>query len=153
MTRVENATEIDSPPSTVWHVLTDPSYIPKLYPNIITVEMNPPGQVVRGQKGRLLGKVGPVTIEMLIEFTRVETESCLASRTVPGGVFRSFDQIVTLTSLGFRTTVKARFDYEFSPEFAKKVPDVALLERLVSDDLHVYLRNLKDICELLSLEV
>jgi hypothetical protein len=151
MPRVENVTEIDSPPSTVWRVLTDSSYIPKLYSNIITVEMNPPGRVVRGQKGRLLGKVGPVTIEMLIEFTRVETESCLASRTFPGGVFRSFEQIVTLTPMGFRTTVKARFDYVLSPEFAKKVPDVALLERLVIDDLRAYSRNLKDICELLSL--
>jgi len=66
-----------------------------------------------------------------------------ASRTVPGGVFRSFEQIVTLTPMGFRTTVKARFDYELSPEFAKKVPDVALLERLVIDDLRAYSRNLK----------
>ena len=151
MARIENVTEIDSPSSTVWHVLTDLSYLPKLYSNVITVEMNPPGPAAPGQKVRILGKVGSIKIEIFIEFMRVEMESCLVSRAVPGGVFSSFEQTVTLTPAGFRTVAKIRFDYELSAAYEAKVPDVGLLERLAAGNLRNYSLNLKEICELMSM--
>jgi Polyketide cyclase / dehydrase and lipid transport len=151
MTRIEDVTDIDSSSATVWHVLTDLSYLPKLYSNVITVEMHPPGPAAIGQRVTILGKVGPMKIEIFIEFTRVDTQACLVSRAVPGGVFKSFEQTIVLTPVVFRTTAKIRFDYELSPAYEAKVPDVALLERLAGDNLRAYSRNLKEICELMPL--
>ena len=149
--RVEDVHEIDSSSATVWHVITDLSYLPRLYSNVITVEMHPQGPATVGQRVTILGKVGPIKIEIFIEFTRVETQSCLVSRGLPGGVFKSFEQTIMLTPVAFRTTAKIRFDYELSPAYTAKVPDVALLERLAADNLRTYSRNLKEICELMPL--
>jgi hypothetical protein len=151
MPQIEDVIDIDSSSSTVWHVLTDLSYLPQLYSNVITVEMNPPGPAAPGQKVRILGKVGPMKIEIFIEFTRVETQSCLVSRATPGGAFSSFEQTVTLTPVVFRTTAKIRFEYELSPAYIAKVPDVALLERLARDNLRGYSQKMKEICELMPL--
>jgi len=151
VTHLEGSTEIDAPRWSVWSVITDPSYLPKLYLDAITVELDPPGPIRLGQKCRILGKVGSMRVEVPIQFSRVEPEACLAHKSVPGGVFRTWDQTVSLKAVGLRTAAKAEFEYELSPEYSSKVADVQTWQRVVADNLLGYLPRVKEICELLSL--
>ncbi len=100
MTRVEDIIEIESPASTVWAVLTDPSYLPKLYPDVITSEAIPPGKLALGSKVEVLARLGKVRVEVYVEVTRADPEVCFATRQSPGGLFKSFDQLVFLEGDG-----------------------------------------------------
>jgi uncharacterized membrane protein len=153
MTRVEDTVEVDAPSGTIWNVLTDPSYLPKLYAYILTVESDPPGRTVHGQRCSLVGRIGTRKIKIIIQFTAVDLERRLVSRHVPGALFGSFEHIVTLTPDAMRTQVKTEFEYSLSPEYVQKVPDAAMLERMVNESFRAYARNLKEICELLPLPV
>jgi len=151
MPRVEKEIEIESPPGTVWNVLTDPTYLPKLYPNIVTLQTNPPGRAVPGQRADLVARVGGAKIRVLIQFITVDPQNRLVSRAVPGGLFSAFEHIVTLTSDGLRTKARISFDFTIAPEYLSKVPDPALLARNLGENLQLYGPNLKDICELMPL--
>jgi carbon monoxide dehydrogenase subunit G len=149
--KVEDAFEIDAPRWTVWKVLVDPSYIPKLFPEIITAEMDPPGEIKLGSRSKVYGKIGKIRFEIYLEFPRVDTEACLISRQLPGGLFRAFSQVVVIEALDLRTRVRTSFEFALVPEYAAQVTDVALFEQTVTNNLHAYARNLKEICELLPL--
>jgi carbon monoxide dehydrogenase subunit G len=151
VTRVEKLIEIDAPSRTIWAVLTDPSYLPKLYPDIVTVEADPPGRTAPGQICTLTGRVGTSKIKVAVQFTTVNPEVRLVSKGVPGGLFASFEHTITLEPMGPRTMTNATFDYSLSPQYLEKVPDPMLLEHVVEDNLRIYIRNLKEICELLPL--
>lgn len=132
-------------------MITGPFYLPKLYMNAIAVELDPPGQVKLGQTCKILGKMGNTRVLVPIQFTRVEPETCLAHKSVPGGVFTIWDQTVTLTAMGLSTTVRAEFGYELALDYASKVADVQTWQRVAADNLLGYLPRVKGICELLSL--
>ncbi len=136
--KAEDAFEIDSPRWTVWKVLVDPSYIPKLFPEIITVEMDPPGEIRVGSKAKVYGKIGKIRFEIHLEFPRVDTEACLMSRQLPGGLFRAFSQAVYLEAVGMTTRVRTSFEFALDPEYAAKVTDVSLFEQTVTNNLHAY---------------
>jgi len=151
MTHLEGSILVDSPRWSVWEVMTDPSYLPKLYMDAITVELDPPGRVVLGQKCKILGKIGNIRVEVPIQFTRVDKEACLASKSIPGGLFTIWDQTINIRANGLRTNAQASFEYELSPAYAPKVADAETMARVVSDNLLGYLPRLKEICELLSM--
>ena len=68
MVRVQSTFLVDARPEAVWEVLTDANYIPKLYPDLLDIVVDPPGRAVVGQTRSLNGRVG----KRLIEFrTRV----------------------------------------------------------------------------------
>ena len=52
MPRVQVTLLVDARPEAVWEVLTDPNYVPKLYPDILNVVVEPP-------EGRRLDSGGP----------------------------------------------------------------------------------------------
>jgi len=151
MTELEDAVEILSPPETVWKVLSEPTFLPKLYNDAVTVEVDPPGPAVAGQKIKILARVAGVRVVVTAKFTRVDDKSCLESKVVPGGLFSAFDHRVNLKVLGWGTEARIAFRYEVAPEYASKVPDLALLERALSENFKTYSKNLKDISELLPL--
>lgn len=151
MTRVEDSVEIDAPPRTVWNVLTDASYIVKLYPDVVTVEAEPPGPIVVGSRTKVVGKMGNIRVDVFVECTRADPESCFASRQRPGGLFSAFSQTVVLNGEGPRTRARVAFDYQLVREYAETITQEELVDARVADNLRRYTRNLKEICELLPL--
>jgi len=57
MPRVEQTVDISASPETVWFFLSDPTYTPKLVPDMISNEAEPAGPAVEGQKTRGILKV------------------------------------------------------------------------------------------------
>jgi carbon monoxide dehydrogenase subunit G len=151
MARIEEVVEVDTPVSTVWNVLSEPSYLPKLYPAVVTVQADPPGPASPGQRYDLLQRVGSMRLRAVTQVSSVVPESRLVTTGLPGGLFASFRHTVTLIPNGLRTRVKVEFEYTISPEYLAKVPPGAKLEATVDANLRGYTRNLKEICELLPL--
>jgi carbon monoxide dehydrogenase subunit G len=143
--------EINAPSSAVWSVLKDSSYIPKLYPDVISVESDPPGVTTVGTKYHILGKAGRRKLEIFAETVEFVEEKKAVTKNNPGGLFKSFFSVVELEQNGTETTVKISFEYELSMGYLGKIFNLVVLERLVMDNLKAYTRNLKDFSELLAL--
>lgn len=143
--------EVFAPIKTVWNVLMEPAYIPKLYPNVITCEVDPPGRNRLGQKFHIVGRAGKRKVEIFSETVELVEEKRAVNKQLPGGLFKSFNQVVTIEDKGMGTMVHTTFEYELSMGYIGKIFNLVLLERLVTDNLKVYNSALKDICELIPL--
>lgn len=145
-------TDVRAPVTNVWEVLMDSSYIPKLYPDVLTASVDPPGKNRVGQRFHIVAKAGRRKLEIFAETREVVERKKVVTRQTPGGLFASFDSTIELDPQGESTKVLTTFDYELSMGYLGKIFNMVLLERLVSDNLKAYATNLKEICELLPLE-
>ena len=146
---VESITEVDAPVATVWDVLTNPAYTPKIYPDILFSTAEPSGPSVVGQKVHLVGKVGRRKLELFAEVMEVVKEKKLVTVNKPGRIFRSYKSIFLLEPRAKGTIVRAKFDYELNLGGLGKVFNVIVLERLMKDNMKGFSKNLKEICELI----
>lgn len=147
----KSSAEIDSPRWTVWSILTDVSYVPKLYTNAITVDVSPPGPLAVGTKCTIVGKIGSVQVVVPTQYTTVDREVRLVSKVLPGSMFRAFTQAFDLVALGLKTRVDATFEYDVAPESLGRVADAQTLDAVIKENLGGYLPRLKEICELIPL--
>ncbi len=151
MTRVESTVEIDAPLEAVWDVLTDTSYIIKLFRDAVSVTVDPPGRAEAGQKHNIVGKAGRRRVEILLEVTEVVPKTTFATKQQPGGLFRTFRQQTTLVPHGRKTEARTVFDYELARGYIGKALSLILVQRLVKDNLRSYSLALKELSELLPL--
>jgi hypothetical protein len=147
---VSVVSEVHAPVKKVWEVLLEPAYIPRLYPDVLTVTVDPPGKTVVGQRFHMVGKAGRRKLEIFAETIELVPEEKTLTRQRPGGLFKEFEATIKLEPKGKSTIVETDFRYELSMGYLGKVFNMLLLERLVGDNLRSYARNLKEICELLS---
>lgn len=151
MTRIESVVEIEAPVSAVWDILTDTSYIVKLFRDAVSVTADPPGRSVLGQKYHLTGKAGRRRVEFFLEVVELVPQSTVVTRQRPGGLFKTFMQKTVLEDKAGRTRAHTVFDYELALGYMGKVLNVVLVERLVRDNLTAYSHTLKEFSELLPL--
>ncbi|MDG6925901.1 MAG: hypothetical protein JRN09_05060 [Nitrososphaerota archaeon] len=136
---------------SVWRILSDASYAPKLYRDAIGISLDPPGPVAVGQKCTIYGSVGGMKVDSTIEYTRVEKERALASRAVPGGMLSVFDQEFILVPGAWNTMVRITISYEVAPGFASKMPDTKMMSTSLLESFRSFSRNLKELSELMPL--
>jgi carbon monoxide dehydrogenase subunit G len=151
MQKIEHIIEITASPDAVWEILTDSSYLPKLYPDALSTQVDPPGRSHVGQMYTTLSRVGRRKVEVLSELTQLEPKSKLVTRSRQGGIFKFFEQSVTMQPSGSGTRVRMTFEYEYAMGLVGKVLNAVLIERLLRDNLDAYAANLKEICELLPM--
>jgi carbon monoxide dehydrogenase subunit G len=133
----------------IWDILTDPAYLPKLYPNVITIETDRPGRNLVGTKTHLVLMAGRRRMEVFAETVELVTERKMRIRNRPGGLFASFESVIFLEPKGDSTELRMSFDYELSMGYLGKLFNLIMMERLVTDNLKSYMRNLKEISELI----
>lgn len=148
MQTVEHIIEIAAHPDVVWGVLTDPSYLPKLYPDALSTQIDPPGRSFVGQRYTTVGRVGRRRVTILSEVVELEPGKRLVTNSRQGSIFKSFRQVVTMAPAGKGTKVRMTFDYEYTIGIVGKVLNAVLIERLVRDNMRAYSRHLREICEL-----
>jgi hypothetical protein len=153
MTKVQLIFEVHASGPVVWNVLVDPLYLSKLYPDVLSAEVEPPGRNFVGQKTHMIARAGRRRIEIYGETVELVTEKKIVSRNRPGGLFKSFESVIMLRPKGTGTEVMASFEYELSMGYLGRVFNVVMLERSVTDNLTAYSRNLKEFCELVPLPV
>jgi carbon monoxide dehydrogenase subunit G len=149
--KVHSVVEIAATPETVYATLTNTSYIIKIFRDAVSVDIDPPGNSVVGQRYHLVGKAGRRKLDIYLEVAELVPNRKVITVQRPGGLFKSFESAIVLDAEGEGTSVLTSFDYELSMGYLGKVFNMVLLERLVSDNLKAYSRNLKEICELLPL--
>jgi len=129
----------------------DAAYTPKLYPDVISLEMNPPGPNRVGQAFHSVVKAGKRKLDIFAETTEIVTEKRVVTRERPGALFETYERVVLLEPKGTGTEVTVNFDFRLSMGYVGKVLNPLVLERLVRDNLKSYAHNLKEISELLPL--
>ena len=151
MTKIEMVSVMHASAASIWDILMDSSYVPQLFPDVIGLEVDPPGRNFVGQKFHIIGKAGRRKLDIFAETTELVTEKKVVTRNRPGGLFTFAQHMVLLEPRGAVTEVKTSFQYELSMGYLGKVFNMVILERLVSDNLKAYTSNLKEICELIPI--
>jgi carbon monoxide dehydrogenase subunit G len=148
MGRVEQTVEISAPPETVWSILSDPTSIPKLIPDVISNEVDPAGPLVLGQKAHLTGKMAGRKVEFFSEATEVVPNKKLVITQRPGGLFKAFSNTVALQPTKKGSRVTQTFQYQVSMGYLGKALSSLVVNRFVNKNARAYLKNLKEIAEL-----
>jgi uncharacterized protein YndB with AHSA1/START domain len=148
MPRVQATFLVEAKPEAVWSVLTNPNFIPKLYPDILNAVASPPGAAVVGQWRTMSGRLG----QRLFEFRTKVEELVPMKRFViggrRGGAFESFRQVMELTSVKEGTMVSGLFEFTVSQDYFGPQFDITLLNQAASLNEENYMMNLKELAEL-----
>jgi hypothetical protein len=146
--RVDSVVEVIAPLETVWSVLTDPTYITRLYPDAISTQVEPAGTFAPGQTHQIVGRAGRRRLEILTLVTEIEPQKKIVIVNRPGGLFKAFEEKFAISPTGNGIEVRASFEFELSTEYMGEVFNLPVLEGRVGDNFRTYTKNLKDLCEL-----
>lgn len=148
MPSIEQSVEISATPETVWSILGDPSKVPKLVPDIISNEVDPPGTVTVGQKGHAIGKMAGRRTEFFTEVSEAVPNKKLVIKQRPGGLFTEFMSAVTLEPSKKGTRASQVMRYETSMGYLGKAISTIVANRFIKKNVKAYLSNLKELAEL-----
>ncbi len=148
MASVEQTLDISAPPETVWGILADPSFVPKLVPAILTNEVDPPGMATLGQKGHTVGKLAGRRVEFFTEVTEIVPNKKLVLTQRPGGLFKAFSNTLTIEPSKKGTRATQKFWYEPSMGYLGKALSSILVNRTIKKNAKAFLTNLKEVAEL-----
>ena len=87
-------------------------------------------------------------MEVFAETVELVSEKTMRIRNRPGGLFASFESAIFLKPKGDHAELRMSFEYELSMGYLGKLFNMVMMERLMLDNLRSYLRNPKEICEL-----
>ncbi len=151
MPTFERSIEIAASPETVWNIGADPTLIPKVFPDVISVSAEPPGMAQVGQKVTVTAKIAGRRVEVTTETTEVVPNKKLVIKQVPGGLMKTFVSTYTFepTKKGTRATSKA--EYEASAGYLGKFLSVLVVNRTVKKNLEASMKNVKELAELKEL--
>lgn len=139
---------VEAKPEAVWAVLTDANYIPKLYPDMLNIRVEPPGHARVGQYRTLSGRAG----RRLIEFKTKVTELVPFKRFVitgrRGGALETFSEVIELEENEEGTIVSALFDFKVSEAYFGPGFDIMALTQAAKLNQELYIKNLKELSEL-----
>jgi len=148
MPNVEQTVEISASPETVWGILANPAMVPKLIPDVVSNESDPPGMVSVGQKGHAIGKMVGRRVEFFTEVTEVQPNRKLVITQRPGGLFTTFSETVNLEPSKKGTRATQRLQYDVSMGYLGKALSVLVAKRVINKNAKAYLANLKELAEL-----
>ena len=145
---ITKTVSIRASPEIVWEVLADPHYVPRLYPDMLNIRLDPEGRVTPGQWRTLTGRAAKRLIEFKTKVTEVVPLKRLVIEGRRGGAFETFSQIVELTETGTGTDVKVEFRFKVSSAYFGIGFDPLALELMAEANQRVYVKNLKELSEL-----
>ncbi len=148
MPTIEQTVDVAAPVETVWSIVTDPTLLPKLVPDIISNESDPPGMVHVGQKGHAVGKIAGRRTEFFSEVTEVVPNKRVVISQRPGGLFKTFSSTVTLEPSKKGTRASQKFQYEASMGYLGKALSALLVNRTINKNAKAFLVNAKELAEL-----
>ncbi len=148
MPTIEQSIEIAASPQTVWSIVSDPSMTPKIFPDVVSAKVEPPGPASVGQKSTLVVKVGGRRSEGTFETTEVVANQKLSVRQVSGSVLKKYESATSLTPTKRGTRVTGTIEFEAAAGFIGKILSVAVINRTVRKNVTASLKNIKELAEL-----
>ncbi len=151
MPTVDQTVDVAAPVETVWSIITDPSLLPKLVPDIITNTVEPPGTATVGQKGHAVGKIGGRRAEFFSEVTELVPNKKAVITQRPGGLFKTFSSTILLEPSKKGTRVTQNLQFEASMGYLGKALTTLFVNRTIRKNARAFSTNLKELAELKEL--
>jgi carbon monoxide dehydrogenase subunit G len=151
MPSLEQSLDVAASPETVWSILADPAFVPKLYPDIISAIPSQPGMVKIGSVVAITAKINGRKVSTTTEVVELEDNRRLVIKQLPGGVLKKYLSTTTLEPNKKGTKVSQKVEYEASAGYLGKVLSVLVVNRAVRKNIVESLKNLKEISELKEL--
>lgn len=148
MAKVNRVLVVTAPIKTVWAILDEPRYIPKLYPDVLEIRVDPEGPVVVGQKRTITARMGTRSVELHTKVAEAIPEKKLVLVQGEGGGFEHFRQELVLYAVGGGTEVHASFESRISRDYFGPNISEVMIDRLTMDNADRFLTNLKELSEL-----
>lgn len=148
MRTVQETVFVEAKPEAVWEVLEDPYYIPKLYPDLLNVSVDPPGKAVVGQLRTMGARAGKRTIEIRTRVVSLTPGKRFELAGRDGGALDEFSQVMELIPQKGGTVMKATFRLKVSENYFGPGFDLLTLEQMAVRNQEEYLKNVKSLAEL-----
>ena len=148
MPEIHDSISIMVKPETVWEVLVDPYYAPKLYPDILNITVEPLGRAVVGQKRSSDFRVGKRVVQFYTKVAELIPMERFALTGLRYGAFEEFSQTVDLAQTEAGTLVQVSFFFKVSEDNFGPGFDLIAITESVSRNQGSYLQNLKELSEL-----
>ena len=138
---------IAAKPETVWEVLDNPYYAPKLHPDLLTTKVEPGGRASVGQNRTSTARAGTRIFEIRTRVAEIVPARRFVLVHREGGAYTLFKAVLELTPSGNGTQLVASFEFVVSQSYFEGMNIVAL-ESAARTNLVSYLKNLKELSEL-----
>ncbi|MDA4123647.1 MAG: SRPBCC family protein [Thaumarchaeota archaeon] len=148
MPTLEKSIEIAAPPEVVWSIIADPSFVPKLYPHVISVTPSHSRIATVGKSVTITAKVAGRKIKASLEATEVVPNQRFSVKHLPDGFLDTYLSTITLAPTKKGTNVTEKVEYEAHAGYLGKSVSALFANRLVKENVLKSLENLKEIAEL-----
>ena len=148
MPKLHNSVKIDVPPEVVWSIVADPSFVPKLYPHVISISPAHSRIATVGNSAIVTAKMLGRKVNVLVEATEVVPNERFSVKHQPGGLFSNYQSTITLEPTKKGTKVSQDVEYEIHAGYLGKVATSIVARRVVKDNILKSMENLKEISEL-----
>lgn len=148
MRTVKETVLVEASPEAVWQILVDPNYIPKLYPDLLNISVDPPGEAAVGQKRTLSGRAGKRLIEFRTVVTGLVPQKRFELGGREGGALEEFTEVIELAPAKGGTEMRVAFSFKVSERYFGQMFDLLTLEQMAVRNQEVYIKNVKSLAEL-----
>jgi len=148
LTMIEKTFEIRASPEEIWSIIADRQGIPKLQPNVMEVEVDPPGLASVGQKFTFTYRIWRRKVKVFGEHVEVIPLKMLKSKQLPQGMFKGFEDTMTLEGFDHRTRVTTILNYQLGLGALGRFLGVLFVNRAIRKDAANYWRNVRRLAEL-----
>ena len=148
MPKFQRSVNIAAPPEAVWSIVADPSFVPKLYPHVISISPAHSRIATAGNSVIVTAKMLGRKVNVLIEATEVVPNERFSVRHQPGGLFSNYKSTITLEPTKKGTKVSQDVEYEVHSGYLGKVATSIVARKVVKDNILQSMENLKEISEL-----
>jgi len=148
VTRVQVSLLVEAGPEAVWDVLTDPNYIPKLYPDLLNASVDPPGRAAVGQNRKFEARAGKRLIEIKTRVSEMVPLKKFAVTGRRGSALDTFLETVELEKVKGGTLVRILFEFKVSEAYFGPGFDLFALNQAAKLNEELFAKNLKELSEL-----
>jgi len=148
MPTLEKSVEIAAPPEVVWSIIADPSFVPKLYPHIISISPAHSRIATVGNSVTLTAKVAGRKMTASMVATEVIPNKKFSYKHGTEGFLSKYLCSIVLEPTKKGTKVTETADFEAHGGYLGKAASKILVHRRVKENVLESLKNLKEIAEL-----
>ena len=148
MPTLEKTIEIAAPPEIVWNIVADPSYVPKLYPHIISVTPGHSRIATVGKSVTITAKVAGRKIMASLTATEVVPNKRFSYKHQPDGFLDKYLSSIVLQPSSKGTKLTESVEYQAHAGYLGKTVSTLVVHRLVKQNVLESLKNIKEIAEL-----
>ena len=148
MPSLEKSIEIAAPPETVWSIVADPSFVPKLYPHVIAVTPGHSRIATVGKSVTITAKVAGRKMLASLVATEVVPNKKFSYKHMPDGFLDKYLCSIVLEPSKKGTKLTETVDFQAHAGYLGKTVSALVVHRVVRENILASLKNLKEIAEL-----